>query len=227
MVEDSPKGFSVSRLSFFSDLTTRLILTILLSIVILPFLIGIGLAFLGSYEADAIVIIGSLIIYIILVFFIFWLPFLKHAYRIIIVNGEIIFKTFLGKVRMELRDINALRTSSRNQFLKFVTVKKNILLLSTIKGWHELVRDLRRSGARIEIGMDVIESMPRIQAKGNIARISLGIAIIPSVIGYFIIPNKSAEPLLLILLLIVLYTFSFFLSYILIRIILKLRSSIK
>ena len=86
---------------------------------------------------------------------------------------------------------------------------------------------MRRSGARIEIGMDVIESMPRIQAKGNIARISLGIAIIPSVIGYFIIPNKSAEPLLLILLLIVLYTFSFFLSYILIRIILKLRSSIK
>jgi hypothetical protein len=82
----------------------------------------------------------------------YWIFFVGMPYRITCLEGDRIrTKSLLGKREIPCKEIQALRISPfYPSFLKIVTQKRNLTLLSHIDGLHELVSFIKEHNPELE-----------------------------------------------------------------------------
>lgn len=93
-------------------------------------------------------IVFSLLL-IIFILIIIWLPFLRRPYEIVLIDRQLMFKSPIRTIKMEVGDIISVKDGS--DFIRFKSKKRSIRSISSIKKWDELIKTIESINPAVEV----------------------------------------------------------------------------
>jgi len=123
------KGFPISKIPLIWNLTFRLIITLLIG--------WLGYGIIISFSNEFVPLVFLFVIFF-LMLLIIWISFLKLTYEVILDEKQIIFKSLMRTVRMDLSEIISIKDEKGGRYTRFRSGKSSILVPSRIIRAEEL-----------------------------------------------------------------------------------------
>jgi hypothetical protein len=134
--------FPISKIPLIWNLTFRLIITILIG--------WWGYGIVISFSNDPVALVLLLLIFIFMLLII-WIPFLRMTYEVILDETQIIFKSLIRTVRMEVSELISIKDEKGGRYTRFRSEKSSILMPSRIKRAEELDSIVKSINPRAQI----------------------------------------------------------------------------
>ena len=119
----------ISKIPLIWNLTFRLIITLLIG--------WWGYGIVIAFSNDSVALVFFLVIFF-FILFIVWIPFLRMTYEVILDEKQIIFKSLIRTVRMDLSELISIKDEKGGRYIRFRSGKRSILIHSRIKRAEEL-----------------------------------------------------------------------------------------
>jgi hypothetical protein len=178
MPDDSCERFPVSRGSFFVDFLARLAITVLSFAFFWP-LVSL---FLGTFMDSVSAFLAGILLTGVGLFLVLWVPFLRHAREIVVVDTQIIFRRAWGQFETKLENLTAMKVVQGGNYIKIASKTGSILILPTVAGWSDLMKKILSVNDTIRLGKKFERQLNSAHIKWRNNNYSLLLAIIPAVI---------------------------------------------
>jgi len=142
MVGMGGNRFPISKIPLIWNLTFRLVITLLIG--------WWGYGIVIAFSDDSV----ALVFFLVILFFmllIIWIPFLRMTYEVILDEKQIIFKSLIRTVRMDLSELISIKDEKGGRYTRFRSEKNSILTPSRIKRAEELDSIIKTINPRAQI----------------------------------------------------------------------------
>lgn len=153
--------FPISRIPLIWYLTFRVIITLLIG--------WWGYGIVIGFSNDSVPVVFFLLIFFFMLLII-WIPFLRMTYEVILNEKQIIFKSLIRTVRIELSELISIKDEKGGRYTRFRSGKSSILMPSCIKRAEELDSIIKSINPRAQI--------QHFSKSKKILRPSVGIAVV-------------------------------------------------
>jgi len=121
--------FPISKILLTWNLAFRLIITLLIG--------WWGYGIVIAFSNDSVALVFFLVIFFFMLLII-WISFLKMTYEVILDEKEIIFKSLIRTVRMDLSELISIKDEKGGRYTRYSSEKRSLLMTSRIKRAEEL-----------------------------------------------------------------------------------------
>jgi len=142
MVSMGGNRFPISKITLIWNLTFRLIITLLIG--------WWGYGIVIALSNDSVALVFFLVIFFFMLLII-WIPFLRLTYEVILDEKQIIFKSLIRTVRIELSELISIKDEKGGRYTRFRSGKSSILMPSRFKRAEELDSIIKSINPRAQI----------------------------------------------------------------------------